>query len=99
MASENIKFNSNTTVAKIALISTDLKSKLTDKKTEYDNILAAFSVSECMQATAMRNMIAKEKEFLDEMVNFYTELLIMLKNASGDINKTEQEYSSSGLTN
>ena len=94
----NIQYKETISRAMVNLIRNDIQDMLQDKKTEYDNLLGAFVTSECMHATAVRSMIAKEKDMVDVLINFYTQLLQMIENASRDIEKTEEDYSKSHLT-
>lgn len=98
MPDENIKFEHGKSTATISSIREDIESKLNDKKTEYDSILAGFTVSEGMQAEALRSMIAKEKDTVSAIVSFYKRLLLMLESAGNAINKTEKAYSTTHLT-
>lgn len=95
MPKENIKYKGATVATSIAIGYMLIQSGLENRMTEYDNILAGFSVSNSMHAEALRSMIEKEKTLLEASINFYKQLLDMLQSASKDLEKTEQEYSSS----
>ena len=99
MPDNNINFNSESTKVKIQTVKNDIQTKLANRTTDYDTVLTSFAVSECMQATAVRSLIEKEKELVDALVSFYTNLLLMLEEAGNDIDETETTYSSSHLTN
>lgn len=98
MPDENIKFEHGKSEATISSIREDVESKLNAKKDEYDSALAEFTVSEGMQAKALRSMITKEKDTVGAIVSFYKKLLLMLENAGNAINKTEKTYSTTHLT-
>lgn len=98
MPDNNIKFEHGKTTATISTIRGDIETKLNAKKAEYDSILAGFAKSECMQAEALRSMIAREKDTVNAIVSFYKRLLLMLENAGNAINKTEKAYSTTHLT-
>ncbi|MBR5798742.1 MAG: hypothetical protein IKY23_01640 [Lachnospiraceae bacterium] len=98
MSDKNMIYQSIQTWATFMKIQQDIQTKLLDKKTEYDAILANFTDSDCIQATAVRNMLAKEKELLDALVGFYSQVLIMLQDACDDIDKTEELFSGEHLT-
>ncbi len=93
MPDENIKYKGDVTKATITALRDVIQSGLVDKKSKYDEILNNFIVSECMQATAFRGMINKEKEIAETIAEFYTQMLTMLENASNDIDATEHTYS------
>ncbi|MBD5474807.1 MAG: hypothetical protein HDR17_02310 [Lachnospiraceae bacterium] len=95
MPKENIKYKCAVVTGSIALGHLLIQSGLENRLTEYDNILAGFSVSDSMHAEALRDMIKKEKALLETIISFYKQMLDMLQNASRDLEKTEQDYSSS----
>lgn len=94
MPKENIKYKGATVATGIAIGYMHI-SRIENKLAEYDNILSGFSVSSSIHAEALRSMIEKEKTLLSAKVDFYKQLLDMLKSASRDLEKTEQDYSSS----
>ena len=98
MSDKNIIYKASQASTTLSTIQYGIQSKLSDKKMEYDAVLAAFTDSDCMQATAVRNMIAKEKESLDALVSFYSQVLTMLRDACSDIDKTEEAFSGPHLT-
>lgn len=97
MPDKDINYKSELSSVTIASIKADVQSKLNARLTEYDNILASFSISQCAQATAVRNMILKEKEIINALESFYTNLLTMLQNAGKDLERTEGVYNSSHI--
>lgn len=99
MPDKDIDYKSSLVISAIEVIRSDIESKLKDSKTEYDTILESFSTSECLQATAVRAFLAKEKEVIDALVDFYTRLLHMIEDAGNDLEATESSYSSPHLTN
>lgn len=95
MPKENIKYKGAVVAANIAVGYILIQSGLEIRLSEYDSILAGFSVSSSMHAEALRSMIEKEKARLNATIDFYKQLLDMLQSASRDLEKTEQAYSSS----
>lgn len=95
MPKENIKYKGAVVATGIAAGYMLIQSGLVNKLPEYDNILAGFNVSSSMHAEALRSMIEKEKACLNATIDFYKQLLDMLQSASRDLEKTEQDYSSS----
>lgn len=93
MPNENIKYKSDLSKVSVTTIRYNIQSELEDKKTEYDSILESFTISECMQATAIRAMVEKEKELLETLIEFYTQILLMIENAGIDIDETEDAFS------
>ncbi len=95
MPKENINYKGVVVATGIAAGYMLIQSGLENKLPEYDNILTGFSVSSSIHAEALRSMIEKEKARLNATIDFYKQLLDMLQSASRDLEKTEQDYSSS----
>ncbi|MDO4305129.1 MAG: hypothetical protein Q4D94_14585 [Bacillota bacterium] len=98
MPDTNIKYQKGLVTSKTSEIEADLNSLLADKAAEYDQILSGFTVSQCDQATALREEIAREKEALSTVVDFYARMLTMIHKASKDVETVEGNYSSAHIT-
>jgi len=94
----NIKYQKGIVNTKAAEIEADIQSLLEDKAAAYEQILSAFSVSQCDQATALRDEIEKEKRFLGSLQSFYTELMDMIRKASKDMDLVEDNYAETHVT-
>ena len=99
MPDEDINYKSELSEITITSIRESVQSKLQDQKTGYNSILEAFSVSDCLHATAIRSMINKEMLVVDTLVEFYTQLLEMMEGTRNDIEKTEDVFGVPHLTN
>jgi len=98
MPDVNIKYQKGIVNTKAAEIEADIQSLLEDKAAAYEQILSAFSVSQCNQATALRDEIEKEKRFLGSLQSFYTELMDMIRKASKDMDLVEDNYAEAHVT-
>ncbi len=98
MPETNIKYQKGIVDTKATEIESDIQSLLTDKQSEYEQILAAFSISQCDQATALREEIEKEKVFLESIADFYTQMMTMIRKASKDMDKVEDNYAKTHVT-
>jgi len=98
MPDVNIKYKKGIVNTKATEIEADIQSLLKDKAAEYDQILSAFSVSQCDQATALREEINKEKIFLDGLSDFYIQLMTMIRKASKDVDQVENNYAVNHVT-
>lgn len=94
----NIKYQDGLVRSRIAEIRGALENQLAQKAADYDQLLTAFSISECEEATALRELISVEKENLEALVDFYTKLLAMILNASNDVKKVEDHYNQQHIT-
>lgn len=97
MPDTNIKFEVNVSEISILSIRADVKNKLEEKIAEYDKLIRDFTDSECMHASAIRNMLANEKVMVNNLIEFYNQLLNMLENAGDCIEKTEDAFSMTHL--
>ncbi len=98
MPDVNIKYKKGIVDTKATEIEADIQSLLKDKAAEYDQILSAFSVSQCDQATSLREEINKEKIFLDGLADFYTQMMTMIRKASKDVDQVENNYAVNHVT-
>lgn len=73
-------------------IELSIQSLLTDKASEYDNLLAAFTKSQCDEATAIRTQLAAERAAVNALAEFYKQTLALIRAASNDIDLVEKHY-------
>lgn len=99
MPDTNIKYSKGIVESKAAEIEGSILSLLEDKVETYDQILSAFSVSECEQATQLRAEIEMEKLALSGIADFYKTLVTMIRNASKDVDTVEVGYAEKHVTN
>lgn len=92
MSGTRIKYKKGLVEGTGFAIERSIQSLLIDKATEYDNLLAAFSKSQCDQATAIRTQLAAERAAVNAIAEFYTQTLTMIKAASKDIDLIEEHY-------
>lgn len=98
MPDTNIKYSKETADSKVAEIEENILSLLENKAETYDQILSVFTVSQCKQATSLRDEIEKEKLALAGMADFYKTLITMIKNASKNVNYIESHYAADHVT-
>lgn len=94
----DIKYSKGVVERKTRLIEIKIENLLAKKAEVYDRIITAFCLSDCEQATAVREELGKEKEVLNTIVEFYTELVTMVHNASKDVEETEDGYGKNHVT-
>lgn len=98
MPDSNIKYNKGLVDAKSEIIENRIEQLLGGKIEEYDQILSSFSISECDEATALRNEIEMEKAAVNTMAEFYKKLVSMIHNVSRDVEQVENNYAKNHVT-
>lgn len=98
MPDVNIKYKKGIVDSKTAAIEADIAALLEGKITEYDQILAEFTISQCEQAAALREQIGKEKEIISTLTDFYSTLVMMIHQASRDVEQVEDNYAVEHVT-
>ena len=94
----NMKYKKGLVEQTVSAIEGNIQTLLLDKASEYDSLLAAFSVSKCDHADAIREQVQAEKEAVNLLADFYQKTLAMIKAASHDVDMVEEHYGKTHIT-
>ena len=92
MPKTNVKYKKGLVEGTSFAIERSIMSLLDEKANAYDDILAAFSVSKCDHAEALRAQLEAEKMMVTTLAAFYRQMLFFIKRVSNDLDKVETHY-------
>lgn len=93
MDGKNIMYNREGTDSSLSEINNAITQNLDTQKKEYEKLLTLFEKSNSEHATELRNLLEAETKTSEQLASLFQDIVIMLENASQDMDRVEEQYS------